>query len=1790
MKQKFKRIMAGFLAVLTMFTTLFTNGTTAFAASPSANISFWYASTKSSGEVSELKPGYNHGKILYAIIDGNAAYCMNFGLAADGGQLMNSYENSSTSMTPAQEKLLSYCLYFGFNSNSATAPSNDQCDQFIATQAMVWAIVGNLFGTGSDDSAANKLCATAPNPTSSYNYYSALKSNISASYYATRPSFASSTKSGASTYELKWNEANKRFETTLTDGNGVLGNFNISLSGYEVSKNGNSVTISSKTVNTTPTMATMQSTAGQVETTSSCVFWLTDKSGYQEFVSEKPSADPVSAYFKVKTENIGYGKVTKQDEESGVKLSGAKYGIYSDSACTNKVDTITTGSDGTATSKALVAGTYYVKEITAPKGYVLSGKVHTLTVKAGQTTSFTATNKEQLGAITIYKEGEVLSGWNGSNFTYEIKKLPGASFKVTAGADIFKADGTKVFNKGDVVAEKLTTGTDGQVVLTDLHLGTYVVTEIQSIDGYTINTTPQTVKVEYKDQTVTVQYEATTIHNERQKAEVSVVKKDSDTAKPLDGGKYTLYAGNDIKNYAGQVIVTKGTALQTVTTGEDGKAVYSLDLPIANGYYISETQAPYAYIRNESDVYSFNFNYLSETTAKAAFSHTFVNDRTTAKIHIYKVDKETGKAVPQGDASLEGAVYGLYARKDIMHPDGATGVVFKAGDLVATLTTDAKGNAEVNNLYLGEYYVKEITPPEGYLLDETEHDVVCDYEGDLVAEVSRSTTSEEQVMKQPFQLIKVSDNGDDTEAPLLEKAGFTAYLKSSLSVKEDGSFDFKAATPVIIGNNGETELFTDEKGYMVTSPIPYGTYVVIETTTPHNMETIKPFEVKITENNPDTPQVWRVFIDREFTAKLRVIKKDADTKQTVLIPNTEFKIFDMDKKEYVTMITTYPSKVEHKSFFTDEDGDLILPDVLKLGNYRIEEVKAPFGYVLNENYVEVKIDTDTFYEVDPDTYEAIISVEYEDAPVVGELTIEKKGEVLDDYKGGLFADSLEKEFIYKEGSLAGAKFEVYAAEDIFTADMQLDENGNRTKYFSNGDLVATVVTDENGQAKVKDLPLGSYRVVEVEAPYGYVLNSEEQVVTFVYVDDKTPVIYEETVFSNDRQKLDMSVVKLDSEENTPIAGAVFGLFTKEDIVNVSGEVVVEAGTMLESVTSDENGMMHFIKDYPFAVYEVKELEAPKGYVSSSEVITFETEYQGQDKAVAKYSSEYVNVPTTFEFTKEDITSGAELSGAMLTVLDKDGNVVDSWTSVADEAHVIKRLVVGETYTLREEFAPYGYLKAEDIQFTVEDTEDIQSVVMQDEVPTGSIIINKDGEFLTDINLIKGHWYDFIFDYFKDSLAGVEFEVYAAEDIVSPDGLDTVYYEKDELVDTIVTDENGIAAIDELPLGKYYLVETKTLEGFVLDSTPVEADLSYIDQNTEIVYAGMSITNERQKVIITVVKTDDETEEALEGAVFGLFAKEDIVDKDGRVIVAADTQIERGVTGKDGKLVFSSDLPLGMYYVKELEAPAGYVKSDEVFDVDATYQGDDVEVIEIEAEFVNTPIKVEFTKTDITGEQELEGAVLSVIDENGNLVEKWTSGKEAHLIERLPVGKYILREETAPFGYVIAQDVAFEVTETDEIQEVFMKDEVAVGKFIINKTSEDGKALAGAKFEIRDKDGNVIETIVTDKKGHAESKELPIATFKDGKFVDAITYTVVEVEAPEGYLLDSIPHEVKFEYKDGKTKVIEVTLDVTNKPTEPKLPQTGDNFNPVIWMGLGLMAVLAGAGAFFWKKKEDDAEV
>lgn len=1486
------------------------------------------------------------------------------------------------------------------------------------------------------------------------------------------------------------------------------------VSGIEFNLKGTSLT--GKTVNlTAKTNAEGVATFNEVPITGSTPYTLTEVNVADRY--EPVSSLNVTIEWEKTTETgmhntlkKGWIEINKSDKDTSTLLANAKYGIYSDSACTKLVTTVTTDSKGYAKSKALPIGDYYIKEITAPEGYVLDINSYKSVVAYNKTTSVYRTDKEQYGAITIYKEGEVLTDWNGTDFVYETKKLPGVTFKITAGADIYRADGTLVYHKGDLVKDNLVTGQNGSVTLSNLHLGTYTVTETKSIPGFTRNTIDKTVKIEYKDQTVSVQYEETTVANQRQKAEVNVVKKDSDTKNGLTGGEFTLYADTDIVNYEGKVIVSGGTALETVTTA-GGTAKFRVDIPINNSYHIAETKAPYGYVRNKDDVYSFTFDYISEKDVKETFSHTFVNDRVNAKITLTKIDNETGKTVSQGDAKLSGAIYGIYARNDIVHPDGTTGVMYKAGTLVTTIETDNDAKATAENLYLGNYYLKEIKVPIGYLPDEEEYDLVCNYEGDLISEITRSTVSREQVYKQPFQLIKVAYSCGDTEGELLSGAGFTAYLKSDLVINDDGSYDFEASNPIVIGDNGEKTLFTDDNGYVVTTAIPYGTYVVVESVTPHNYKTIKPFEVTVSENLPDKPQMWRVFMDKEFDAKLRIYKKDADTQKNVLLPNASFKIYNCDTDSYVTQVTTYPSVVVHDTFITDDDGDLILPEALKVGNYRIEEVAAPDGYVINTKPVYVKVDTDTFYEVDEAVGAAIINVEVIEQPVTGKLTVKKTGEVLVDYKND--------EFIYETKELAGAVFEVYAATDIVTADNQKDESGNRTLYYKKDELVATITTGQDGTTTLDKLPLGTYRIVEAKAPTGYVLNGTEQTVTFEYADDKTPVVFATADFNNDRQKNIFRIIKKDIESDNPLANAEFTLYAGEDIMNYAGDVIVQAGTELEKSVSDNNGMVIFNKDYPFAIYNAEETKQPDGYISNNELITFTAAYKDQTIPVVEYEAEMLNTPTIVEISKTDIVTGEEIPGATLTILNEDGNVVDSWISIAGESHIIKGLTVGETYTLREEMAPYGYLKAEDVEFMVTDTADIQKVTMKDDVPTGTIIIHKIGEVLTGVKELSCG--NIEFQYEKQTLSGVSFDIYAYEDIIRPDGSGEILLAKDELVGTITTNEEGIAIIDFLPVGKYYVVEKNTIDGFVLDDSPAVIDISYADQNTNVVYCDKTIENMRQKVKVAVKKTDSKNNEPLASAIFGIYSSTDISDADGILLVKAGELIESEKSDENGLVTFMSDLPLGCYYVMEISAPAGYVKSDEVIEVDALKLSNDISAFELEAEVTNDRITIEFTKTDITGNHEIEGARLSIIDEFGNTVHSWTSAKETHIIEMLPAGKYILREESAPYGYMIAEDVVFEVAETDEVQKVIMKDDTPNGKIIINKTDKhDGKPLAGVEFEIRNEAGEVIETLITDENGHAESNILTAFTYIDGKYDRTCKYTVVETKTVEGYKLDN----------------------------------------------------------------------
>ena len=1584
-------------------------------------------------------------------------------------------------------------------------------------------------------------------------------------------------------------------------------------------------------------------------------------------------------------------EIVKKDDTADVNLAGAVFGVYSDEACTKLITQMPATDKNGKSSVTIIKtqDTVYLKEITAPQGYVVNATATNVKLVASKTSAVTVENKEQLAELTIYKEGQVLTGAdvseNGTVFQYENRRQKNAVYNVYAGADIVTAYGTKVYSKGDLVKENLTTGENGSVTLKNLHLGTYVVKETKAPDNFYNGSEEKSVTLTYAGQNKEVLFADVTFNNERQKADVSVVKQDKDTKKPLKGGIFALYASDDIRNADGSVVVKKGTLIEKVTTGADGTAKFTADLPIGYSYSVKEDQAPEGYVRNTEDVYTFKFSYTNDKEATVSFAHTFSNDRVTAKINLYKVDKETGKTVPQGDATLKVAVYGLYAREDIVHPDGATGTVYKAGEQVASLTTDDKGQASVKGLYLGKYYIKEITPPTGYLADTEEHDLVCSYEGNMTAEVKRECTSSEQVIKQPFQIIKAANNGK-TDADLLSGAGFTVYLKSSLIKKADGSYDFDSAKPVVSGENGATEIFTDEKGYACSIPLPFGSYIVRETTTPHNYKPVDDFEVNITEHHPNEPQIWRVLLDEEFKAKLKIVKKDDETKKSVLIAGTEFKVYDLDNKKYVEQVTTYPVTTTHKSYFTDSQGYLIMPKNLKIGHYRIEEVNAPEGYTINKNYVEIAVDANTAYQMDSESGDAIITVDYENHPVKGKLTIYKKGEMLTGFK---------KDFVYEERYLKGASFHVYAAENIYTPDYQKDENGNRQLIYAKDALVTTVTTGEDGKAVADNLPLGSYYVVEKTAPEGFVLNHDRSDVAFVYANQDTPVIEQEVTVGDDRQKVAIQVEKQDAENGATVAGAVFGIYNKADI-KADGKVIVKADTLLQEMTSDNDGLATCTLDLPLGQYYVKELKAPAGFVSSDEVLNLDASYQGQDVKTVKLKTVKKNQPTTVEITKSDVTTGVELDGAKLTVLDKEGNVVDQWTSVKDQPHVIKRLTVGEEYTLREEMAPYGYLKATDVKFTLEDTAEIQKVEMKDEVPTGLLIINKNGEFLDKVTLldhVKGT-VEHLFEYVTGSLTDVTFDVFAAEDIKAADGVSEDYFKADEKVGTITTDSNGIAQMEDLPAGKYYVKEVKTAHGYVLDGEPRYVDLSYRDQDTPVITYDEKWQNARQKVKVTVVKKEKDTDRVLAGGVFGLYTSEDIKNAKGEVLLEKDSLIEQRVTDEKGQITFTADLPVdGKYYVKEIFAPDGFVTTEEVQEFTFEYAGEDQAEVSYDFTFENQPTtvelsktdlttgkelpgahlkvtdsdgntvdewtsteeshvikelvvgkeytmtetkpadgyvtaesitftventaevqkhemkddvtKVEISKTDITGETEIPGAKLTILDKDDQVVESWTSTEEAHYIEKLPIGKYTLREEQAPKGYLLTADVTFEVKDTGEIQKVAMKDDTAKGKVILNKTDKSsGEPLKGVEFELRDSKGKVLETLKTDAAGHAESRLYEIATFKNGKYDTAIKYYLVETKTLDGYTLDQTKHEVTFAYADDSTPVVEVTFNLTNEkpevpetPNTPDTPQsheetkvsnapkTGDSTN--IWLPILLLVISTGgmAGLYIIRKRK-----
>ena len=1017
--------------------------------------------------------------------------------------------------------------------------------------------------------------------------------------------------------------------------------------------------------------------------------------------------------------------------KSSVDNSTAVYGIYSDKSCKNKVAEIKIGSNGKGSVK-LPNKTYYAKEIKAPTGYALDKTVYK--IKAG-------VNKVkedfQTGKIKINKSAE-----DGI--------ISGRKFKIT-----YSYNGKSLSETAKTNAKGIATFDDLKVY--DMSTGKAITYTVSEINVDTRYEAPKAKNVKLTDDDVDLTINVK-FNNELKTGSIKINKQSEDNH---NGGREFTVTGNG-KTYS-------------IKTGSDGVAILS-DIPVYDSnnqkivYTISEKNVPVKYVIPAEQTVTL--------TADETTSVTFENVLKKFTLEVTKKDSENGSA--QGNASLAGAVYG----------------VFKDSVLKDEYTTDENGYFKSKEYVCGNYTVQEISPSEGYLLDETVYPVGAEAENYSIEHNPISMTVTEDIIKGNISIIKHSDDGTtQIETPEVG-AEFEVYLKSSGSYEaaKDSEKDY---------------LVCDENGYAATKMLPYGTYIVHQTKGWENTEWIDDFEVIISENEKEYFYLINDAVKKSF---VKIVKKDAETGNIIPVSGIGFKVWDCANSEYVSQKINYPSEMILDTFYADESGSLMLPNELAYGDYELHEVQSAEGYVLDKKPVPFTIDG---------SVETVV-VEKTNTAQKGKISVQKTGDVFASVtalgsaiyidENGEVHESGQTAYtpVFAKENLSGAVFQVIASEDIITADGTIRANA--------GDVVAELVTDENGYAETDLLYLGKYEVKEITAPDGYVLNAESQFVELTYAGQEIAV--RDTVgtaFENDYQGIEISLSKvMENDEKFGISAEEsyknvrFGLFAAENITaadssvipadgliseisldenmtaviaekipfgkyyvqeiatdehyvlngekylvnfeymgqevttvtvdcgefknalkrgKISGKKVDENEKSLENAlfglfavdtdeftadnaymtaVSDENGHFEFDK-IPYGEYIVREIEAPTGYILSDESYPVTISEDGEVIEIKA-----VNKSTKVRISKQDITTGEELPGATLQIIDEDGNVATEWVST-DEAHFIEgKLIAGKEYTLRETIAPDGYEIASEIKFTVNTDGSVTEVVMYDE--------------------------------------------------------------------------------------------------------------------------------------------------------------------------------------------------------------------------------------------------------------------------------------------------------------------------------------------------------------------------------------------------------------------------------------------------------------------------------------------
>ena len=739
------------------------------------------------------------------------------------------------------------------------------------------------------------------------------------------------------------------------------------------------------------------------------------------------------------------------------------------------------------------------------------------------------------------------------------------------------------------------------------------------------------------------------------------------------------------------------------TAKTNSKGEFELTDLVPGKYTVTE-HTPTEYAEQKSKT----VNVESGKTVTVSFSNVLKKWNLT----VTKTDAETKSA--QGDATLAGAVYGIYDN----------------GEVVDKYTTDKNGSFTTSYYVCGDKWtLKEIEPSEGYLLDETEYHIGAEAKKYTIENNSISMGVTEDILKGKISIIKHTDDGS-TKIETPEKgAEFQVYLKSSGS--------YAKAT-----ESERDTLVCDEYGFAETKDLPYGTYTVHQTKGWNGTESIADFDVFISENN----KTYKYLINNaSLESYVKMVKVDSETGKQIPYSGAGFQIYS-PKGELVTMKYTYPIVTEIDTFYTNSEGYLITPESLPYGKgYSVVEVQAPYGYILDSTPVHFDITAENTSEENGVT---IVKTEKKNTPQKGTITVEKTGEIFSNVTavGGGYTDENGNDVAlptiyqpeYSVSSLSGAVFEIYADENITTPD--------GTVRATKDELVATLKTNTKGTATSKQLYLGKYRVVETVAPYGTVINPEPHTVELTYSGQNEKVTNTSTSFTNDRQKAEINLTKiLEQDEkfnignNGEIRNVSFGLYADEDLKAANGTVIPKDG-LLEIITCNEKGKATFTTDLPIGSYYVKEISTDNHYILSDRKYPVVFEYAGQDTASVHIS---VNdgdplgneiIYGTIKGLKIDRETGENIAGALFGLFGINETEFTEETAILtsesneEGIFTFENVPYGE-YIIRELKPAEGYLPNEE-NYTVtisENKEIIEITIENDKIPELGTTATIDGK-------------------------------------------------------------------------------------------------------------------------------------------------------------------------------------------------------------------------------------------------------------------------------------------------------------------------------------------------------------------------------------------------------------------------------------------------------------------------------